>query len=115
MSLYSNQCTIERQTRANTNGVMVPTWASLATGQRCLRQMKAGSLKQGLAGRTLEYDAVLFVPPSVDIRPQKSGQLPDRVTITTPANGEKYLVQFVSDRSGKRHHLTCYLKQYVDA
>lgn len=113
MSLLVNRCTIERNTVTNTDGEIKPSWANVATGVSCLLQEGRGRVRLGEGGQYLEYDAILFVGPTQDIKPDGNDDRKDRVTMTKPTrlNGAKFLVEHVADESGMEDHLTCFLKR----
>lgn len=113
LSLMVHSCRISRNTPANDEGVIVAAWTDVATDVPCLMQEKSGAVKRGEAGAGLEYDAVIYLPPDTDIRPQGAGDQPDRVAITSPARlaDRVFLVKFVSDDSGMGDHLKAFVQR----
>lgn len=113
MDRFPHRCTIERQTKTNTKGEVSATWTENATGVRCWIQEKQGQLKFGESGAGLEYEAILFLKPGTDIKPQTADDVKDRIQITKPTRfGAAYfLVQHVADESGTEDHLVAFLKR----
>lgn len=109
LSLLTHRCTIERSTRTNVDGVMRPTWSTLATDVRCRIQEGAGMVRSTPGGQGLEYDAIAFFLTTQDIRPRGSDDQSDRIIQTRPATSITYMVQLVVDESGEGHHLVGYL------
>lgn len=109
--LMSHRCTIKRNTAENVDGIMKSSWASIATGVKCLIQEKAGRISAGPDGSNLEYDATCFLPSGTDIRPRALRDEQDQLIQTTPATNVVFLVIHAVDRSGKMSHLTAYLRR----
>ena len=111
-SMLRNRCSILRPTTTvSAKGIPAKSFATVASNVRCLKQDKSGRTGNTPNGLQIEFDAVLFVAPSTDIRPaQGAGDHPDQVLI----DGKTYTVQAVIERSGHGHHLTCYLKGLRD-
>ncbi len=110
-AMMQHRCTIMRNTPANVDGQIVPDWANVTTGQRCLIQEGSGEVKATRGGQGLVYDAIGFFPAATDIRPRGQHDQSDRITLTAPThlNGVTFLVNLVTDESGMGNHLTAYL------
>ena len=107
-SLLSQTCTIKRAAiTVGSTGLPAVSYSDSSAGVPCLLQGKSGRTVNTANGLDITFDAILFVLPEVDVRPQQgAGDHPDQVVIS----GATYTVQAVVDRSGKANHKTCYLK-----
>lgn len=107
-SLLSQTCTIKRAAvTVGSTGLPAVAYTNTSTLVPCLLQGKSGKTVNGANGLDITFDAVLFVQPGVDVRPQQgTGDHPDQIVIGSVT----YTVQAVVDRSGKANHKTCYLK-----
>lgn len=101
---------IQRVTQTNTDGVIVPVWADHATSQ-ALIQEGSGSLRNSPGSQGLVYDAICFLPPWTDIKPQGKDDNNDRVIVIQPSRlaGVTYLVKLAVDESGMQDHIVAYL------
>lgn len=111
-NLMTNRCTIQRNTPTKQGREWKPSWSDHKTNQRCLYQEGKGQVVDHETGRALEYDAVLYLPRKIDIKPRSADDEKDRVIITRPSSpGPTLLVQFVADQSGFDRTLKAYLKR----
>jgi len=108
--LLTHTCTIRRAAvSVGASGIPAVTYSDFQTGVKCLLQGKSGRTNNTANGLDFQYDAVLFVVPSTDIRPaQNEGSHPDQVVI----GPSTYTVQAVVDRAGKANHKTVYLRGF---
>ena len=111
LNMMTHLCTIQRNTQSNVDGVITPSWADHATSVPCLIQEGTGRLQQTTGGQGLFYDALLFLPPDSDVKPQAPDENNDRIIMTLPARltGITYLVKLAVDESGQGDHLVAYL------
>ena len=110
LDMMQHSVWIQRETQTNTDGVIVPTWANFA-GSQALIQEGSGSLRNTPGGQGLVYDAICFLPPWTQIRPQAKDDIPDRIVVILPARlaGATYLVKLAVDESGMQDHIVAYL------
>ena len=111
LDLMTHYCTIQRTTQTNTDGIVTNAWADNETEVPCLLQEGVGKLNLTIAGQGLVYDAMLFLPIDVDIKPQAPHDNNDRIVMTLPSrvSGVKYLVKIAVDEAGMGDHLVAYL------
>lgn len=111
-SMLRHRCTIQRNTSTNVNGVLTPSWSTIDTGVPCLVQEGAGRVRSTSAGFGLEFDAIGFFMPWVNLRPQGNHDAGDRILMTLPASpGTTYLVLKAGDEAGQGTHLEVYLQR----
>lgn len=113
-ALLTHECTIQRQTKTNVNGVLTPTWDdTFASGAPCLLQEGRGEIRAAESGKSLIYDAICFFGPAQDLRPRGQDDVADRVLMTSPATlaGMRFIILIAVDESGQGHHLTAYLRR----
>ncbi len=81
---YTDQYDLYRPTVATSSSreqsLTVPDTATTES-LRCLYFPTPGRFQQRATGIDLEYDAVLLVPDSHDLRPSKLGEQPDQIEI----------------------------------
>ena len=109
LSLLKHRATIRRNTPTNVDGVMTPSWSSVATNVRCLIQEQLGQVQIGRTGNFLQYDAIGFFLPSSGLRPLGSGS--DEIADQVIVNGTTYTVLHVGDEAGMGHHHTAKLRR----
>ena len=113
LSLMSHRCKIQRSGNTNVDGVIVRSWSDLATDVRCLVQESNGRFFHSPSGKFLDCSAVGFFPIGTDIKPQATGDVDDRIVMTSPTrlNNVIYSVLFACDEAGQGDHLTVYLQR----
>lgn len=85
-----------------------------STAQPCRLNLKGGQWKRKESGLTFDYDAELRVPETSTILPEKRGDTPDKVIITT-FNGQTVNRAFtvVAVYSAMGQHKRAYLKELM--
>lgn len=106
---------IERLTVANVDGEAVHTWEEFSEDVPCMIQEKRGVYVSGRDGRSIEYDAVAFVPMDCEIRAQGTDELGDRIVWLSIEPNVTFTVVMATDESGMGDHLTCYLRKFTPA
>jgi len=109
-SLMKNRCTVNRPTKTWDGGKTTFLPAVLATDVRCLMQEGRGQVNYLDQGASLEFDAMLFVRKTQDIRAGSDDNEADTITMTRPAGGT-FLVKKIGDESGFENHRTAYLRR----
>ena len=69
---------------------------------KCALVRRRGRTVRGVAGEELYVDAVAYLPPGTDVRPEGPGEAPDRLRVFeadgVPAGPREYLCVFVDRR-----------------
>ena len=109
-SMLRSRCTIKRPTvTVSAKGIPQKSFADVASSVPCLKQDKIGRTANTANGIVIDFDTLIFLPPTTDVRPsQGNASNPDQIVL----DGVTYTVQAVTERSGHAHHLTCYAKRY---
>lgn len=113
IDLFPHRATVRRITRTLTNGEFVTTAATFASGLQCRIEERAGEYRNGPTGNVLEFDAVMYSPPTdgtAAVRPARGDETADEIIQTTPATNAAYRVLHVIDPDGFNHHRAVFLK-----
>ncbi len=79
--LLDTDCEILRATPAvGDTGEVALTW-NVVAATRCAVSRPKGGAVRGPAGEELRAELVAHFPPGTDVRPERGGELPDRVRI----------------------------------
>jgi len=77
----------------------------------CLWFPKGGDIVESKFGRAFQCDAIAWIDPSEDVRPQKAGEEPDLVEF----EGQQYYVRNVRNAGGTDRYLIAQMEATADA
>lgn len=115
IGMMCHSMAIERLTVTNVDGEAVHAWEEFDENVPCLIQEKKGVYTSGRDGRSIEYDAVAFVPIDCEIQSQGTDELGDRIIWLSIEPNVTFSVVMATDESGMADHLTCYLRKFAPA
>lgn len=108
-SLLRHRATLKRPATATSAGRVTVSYSTVGTNIPCLIQERIGTIQTGPSGQHLQYQAVGFFFPDLDIRPTGATSQPEPDQIEH--NGTTYAVIHVGDEAGQDHHKTAFLRR----
>lgn len=86
---------------------VVEPGTATSTGNRCKYFPAPGSWSMGAAGPDLEYDAIVLMPYAQTLKPEKLGEQPDHVKISS----RMFVVMICFDAGGQGLYKQVLLKE----
>ena len=93
----TDSATLYRSTPSKSTSGVVTTGYDSGTATDCLFFPEGGRSRPDQAGNVVEYDAVMIVSASADVRPNVPGQTPDKIGY----DSRYYVVERVHNAAGR--------------